>query len=362
MAIYHCSVKVISRSQGRSSVGASAYRSGERLYNERDGQAHDYRNKQGIAHTEILTPAKSPEWAKDRENLWNAVEKAEIRKDSQLAREVEVSLPNELNREQQLDLVRDYAKENFVDKGMIADISIHDKADGNPHAHIMLTMRPLDQDKFGKKERSWNSKDQLEKWRENWAEKANQHLEKAGYYEKIDHRSYENQGIEKTPTVHEGHVVRAMEQRGIETDIGNKNREIKQDNRMMELMDKQINSLEKQKELIGYDRGTDQDHGDRNEDYRIRNGIDESQGHREQSLEAFGRIEPHIKGGAGEQYLEGVLSDISREIHDIEKRAGQDPKLDNSSPERPKEQDKPDRDKQQRINQRPRERDRGLER
>lgn len=362
MAIYHCSVKVISRSQGRSSVGASAYRSGERLYNEKDGQAHDYRNKQGIAHTEILAPDNSPEWVKDREKLWNTVEKAENRKDSQLAREVEVSLPTELDRNQQLELVRSYTKENFVDKGMVADVSIHDKLDGNPHAHILLTMRPLDQDKFGKKDRSWNSKDQLEKWRENWADKTNEYLEKAGFHEKIDHRSYEEQGIEKTPTVHEGHVVRAMEQRGIETEIGNKNREIKQDNRMIELMDKQISSLEKQKELIGYDRGASQDHGNRNEDYRARNGIDESQGHREQSVETLGRIEPHIKGGVGEQYLEGVLSDISREIHDIEKRAGQDTERNNNGIERPENEDRADRNKQQPVKQRTRERDFGFER
>ena len=362
MAIYHCSVEVIGRSAGRSSVGASAYRSGERLYNEKDGQIHDYRNKQGIAHTEIITPEHAPDWAKNREKLWNQVERAEGRKDSQLAREVEVSLPAELSREQQLDLVRDYSKTNFADKGMAADIAIHDKGDGNPHAHIMLTMRPMDKDGFGKKERSWNSKDQLEKWRENWAEKANQHLEKAGYLDKIDHRSYAEQGIEKTPTVHEGHVVRAMEQRGIETEIGNKNREIRQDNRMLELMDKQISSLEKQKELMAYDRGTTQTHGDRDKDHRVGNRVDESQGHREQSIETPGRIEPHIKGGAGEQYLERVLSNISREIHDIEKRAGQNPERNNNSFEGHEIKDQSARNEQQHVKQRNRDPDCGHER
>lgn len=132
MAIYHCAVKIISRSSGRSSVGAAAYRAGEKLENERDGRTHDYTRKDGVVHTEIMTPDNAPEWAKDREKLWNEVEKAEKSIDAQLCREVEVALPTELTPEQQKELVRDYVKDNFVDRGMIADVAIHDKGDGIP--------------------------------------------------------------------------------------------------------------------------------------------------------------------------------------------------------------------------------------
>lgn len=361
MAIYHCSVKVISRSQGRSSVGASAYRSGERLYNERDGLAHDYRNKQGIEHKEILTPSEAPEWVNDREKLWNKVEKTENRKDSQLAREVEVSLPVELNREKQIDLIRDYAK-TFTDKGMVADLAVHDKGDGNPHAHILLTMRPVDKEGFGNKAREWNSKEQLEQWREEWADKTNKHLERAGYKERIDHRSFKEQGIEKIPTLHEGHVVKAMEQRGIETDVGNKNREIKAQNRIVELIDKQISSFEKQRGLLVNDRSTNSVDGIRDKDNRIGNRIDECQERREHDVTKIERAESGIKSGAGEQYLEGVLSGISREIRDIEARAGQKPHADRGGCEGASVENQPDRGQQQDSKQRHRERDFGIDR
>lgn len=276
MAIYHCSVKVISRSSGRSAVGASAYRSGEKIENERDGIIHDYTNKSGIEHTEVQVPDNAPEWASDRDRLWNEVEKIEKAKNSQLAREVEVALPKELSKDEQVELVRDYVKENFVNKGMVADIAIHDKGDGNPHAHIMLTMRPFQEngewgsrykkeyilDKEGNKiidkkgnakanvipSTDWNTKESLEQWRENWAKCTNKHLERYGIEQRIDHRSYEAQGISKAPTVHEGHIVRAMEKKGLETEIGGKNKLIAQDNKKIELLDRQIQSYEKQKE------------------------------------------------------------------------------------------------------------------
>lgn len=245
MAIYHCSAKVIGRSSGRSSVGASAYRAGEKLYNERDGLTHDYTKKTGVEHQEIMTPSNAPEWANDRQKLWNEVERIENRKDSQLAREVEIALPNELSKEGRIELVRDYAKENFVNKGMVADIAIHDKGDGNPHAHIMLTTRTIDQDGFGKKERDWNKKEYLEQWREDWSKHANKYLEREGHKERIDHRSYKDQGIEKVPTIHEGHVVRAMESRGIKTEIGDINRQSQEQNKILELIDKQISIHER---------------------------------------------------------------------------------------------------------------------
>lgn len=275
MATYHCSVKIISRSSGRSSVGASAYRSGEKLYNERDGQTHDYTKKSGVVFNTIITPDHAPDWTKNREQLWNQVEQIEKSKNSQLAREVEVSLPVELKRDQQIELIKEYAKENFTDQGMVADISIHDKLDGNPHAHIMLTMRPFEEDgSWGSKSKKqylldqegkkiytekgnpksikidttdWNKKETLEKWRENWANTCNKHLEKSQIPTRIDHRSYSDQGIDKLPTVHLGHVANAMEKRGIPTERGEKNRLINNINRRIEDILDQIKNLFRQR-------------------------------------------------------------------------------------------------------------------
>ena len=146
IAIYHCSIKIVSRGKGKSAVAAAAYRSVEKITNEYDGMIHDYTKKGGIAHTEILLPDHAPREYFNRATLWNAVEKIEKAKNSQLARELELALPVELSAEQNLSLVREYANRNFVAVGMCADICIHDKKDGNPHAHIMLTMRPIEQD------------------------------------------------------------------------------------------------------------------------------------------------------------------------------------------------------------------------
>ena len=146
IAIYHCSIKIISRGKGKSAVGAAAYRSGEKLTNNYDGIIHDYTRKSGIAYTEIMLPAHAPPEFMNRSVLWNAVEQIEKSKNSQLAREIEIAIPKELPTEQQISLVREYVKDNFVSVGMCADFAIHDKADGNPHAHILLTMRPLEQD------------------------------------------------------------------------------------------------------------------------------------------------------------------------------------------------------------------------
>ena len=132
-------IKIISRGKGKSAVAAAAYRSGESLTNEYDGITHDYTRKGGIVHTEILLPDNAPKEYADRSVLWNAVEKAERAKNAQLAREIEIALPHELTREQGISLVREYVKEQFVSAGMCADFAIHDKNDGNPHAHIMLT-------------------------------------------------------------------------------------------------------------------------------------------------------------------------------------------------------------------------------
>ena len=156
MAIYHLCIKIISRGKGKSAVAASAYRSGEKIKNEYDGIVHDFTRKGGIAHTEIILPQNAPQEFSDRGILWNSVEKIEKSKNSQLAREIEVALPKELNREKQIELIREYVKENFVKVGMCADIALHDKNDGNPHCHILLTMRPLNEDTTGEQNQKRN--------------------------------------------------------------------------------------------------------------------------------------------------------------------------------------------------------------
>lgn len=271
MAIYHCHCKIISRGQGRSAVGAAAYRSGEKLYNEYDGIEHDYTKKGGVVYSEIMLCENAPKEYQDRQTLWNAVEQIEKSSKAQLAREYEVALPVELSREEQIKLVRDFAKENFVDNGMCVDFSIHDKEDGNPHAHIMLTTRPIEQDNsWGVKQRkeyildkngqkqydkkkqtykcktvkttNWDSKEFLQRSRESWAEKVNQELERKNVPQRVDHRSYNEQGIEQIPTQHIGVSANAMEKRGIESQRGNENREIKKANgqiQTIEILEKQ---------------------------------------------------------------------------------------------------------------------------
>ncbi|MCP4749062.1 MAG: Ti-type conjugative transfer relaxase TraA [Desulfobacteraceae bacterium] len=198
MAIYHLSAKIISRGKGQSAVASASYRSKEKIKDERLGKTFDFSRRQVVAHTEILAPKNAPAWTLDRNQLWNRVEACEKRKDAQLAREIEVSFPIELTKSERIDLIREYAQQNFVKAGMIADICIHEK-EGNPHAHIMLTTRAIDENGFGKKNTAWNHKSLLMKWRENWAELANHHLAKAGHELQIDHRSYADQGIDLEP-------------------------------------------------------------------------------------------------------------------------------------------------------------------
>lgn len=276
MAIYHCTCKIISRGQGRSAVGAAAYRSGEKLYNEYDGIEHDYTKKGGVVYSEIMLCENAPKEYQDRQTLWNAVEQIEKSSKAQLVREYEVALPVELSREEQIKLVRDFAKENFVDNGMCVDFSIHDKEDGNPHAHIMLTTRPIEQDnswgvkqkkeyildkngqkQYDKKKQTykcktvkttnWDSKEFLQRSRESWAEKVNQELEKKSLPQRIDHRSLKEQGVDRVPTIHEG-GARKLEKRGIKTDRGKINREIKTANGQMQTID--ILTKQTQKEII----------------------------------------------------------------------------------------------------------------
>jgi hypothetical protein len=224
MAIYHCHMQIINRASGRSSVAAAAYRSGEKLRNERDGLTHDFTRKSGIVCSQIILPENAPARFASREKLWNAVEKSEKRKDAQTAREIEVALPRELPRQQQVELVRAFIAENFTGRGMIADFSLHDKNDGNPHAHVMLTMRTLTKEGFGNKERSWNDRKNAEIWREAWAKAFNRSLERNGAGERVDHRSYRRQGLDLIPTLHLGARANGLEKRGIPTDRGEQNR------------------------------------------------------------------------------------------------------------------------------------------
>ena len=189
MAIYHFSAQMVSRSTGSSAVAGAAYRSGENLTDERTGEQHDYRRRDDLDGVEILTPRDSPAWAQDRAQLWNAVEAAERRKDAQVAREVRVAIPRELRPEDGRVLVRDYAQRAFVDRGMVADIAYHGGQGENPHAHIMLTTRSISPEGFGQKDRSWNKKEQLASWREDWAASANRALERRGHADRIDHRT-----------------------------------------------------------------------------------------------------------------------------------------------------------------------------
>jgi len=273
IAIYHLSIKIISRGKGKSAVAAAAYRSAEKITNEYDGMIHDYTKKGGVTHMEILLPDHAPREYFDRSILWNAVEKIEKNKNSQLAREIELALPAELSSEQNLALVREYVKENFISVGMCADFCIHNKNDGNPHAHIMLTMRPIEQDRtWGAKSKKeymldengekivlksgayksrkidttdWNDQTKAEEWRKAWADIVNNFLEENSHIEKIDHRSYERQGIEKIPTIHLGVAASQMEERGIITERGNTNRKIISMNKELKQLRARISKLQK---------------------------------------------------------------------------------------------------------------------
>ena len=254
MAIFHLSIKIISRGGGKSAVAASAYRAGEKLTETETGYVHDYTKKNGVIHTEVFLSANAPPEYASREILWNEVQKIEKQADAQLAREIEVALPVELSREEQIELVRKYVLSNFVSVGMCADVAIHEKkVDGkrvlhqNPHAHILLTTRAFKDDgtwaqkekkayaldengeriplidpatglqKLGKRNEKmwkrvtvlandWNDQSNAEKWRQSWADMCNLYLPEE---QMIDHRSFERQGLEQIPTIHEGYVATA---------------------------------------------------------------------------------------------------------------------------------------------------------
>ena len=239
MAIYHLHVKVIGRKAGSSAVASAAYRSGSRLRDERLGRDQDFSGKRGVVHSEVMLPENAPEAWSDRERLWNDVEAFEVRKDAQLAREVEFALPRELSEAQGIELARDFVRSEFVGLGMIADLNVHwDRAEDGmpkPHAHVMLTMRAVDENGFGPKVRDWNRTAMVERWRERWAELANERLDELDSDARIDHRSLEAQGIALEPQSQIGAPAKRIEVRGSaregsEADRAEMHREIARNN------------------------------------------------------------------------------------------------------------------------------------
>jgi len=263
MAIFYMDVNIIGRSSWRSSIGAAAYRAGEKLHSighaayqsgeklqSKSGKiTHDYRKKKGVIHSEIMLPDNAPPEYADRETLWNSVEKSEKRKDAQLAREIIVALPQEYDLFEQLEIIRQYSQENFVNIGICADIALHDTGEGNPHAHIMLTTRNISKSGFGQKNREWNNKEKLMRWRENWATVNNRMLERKGLDERIDHRTLKEQGLDREPTIHLGHKAAALAKKGIRTQRGDYNRKITRRNEIRVISEEMID-LQQRQELM----------------------------------------------------------------------------------------------------------------
>ncbi len=241
MAIYHFSAKIISRGTGRSAVAAAAYRAAERLHDERLGRAHDFSNKSGVVHSEVMLPEGAPARLADRATLWNDVEAAEKRKDAQLAREVEFAIPREMTKEQGIALARDFVQREFVDRGMIADVNVHWDvgADGEakPHAHVMLTLREVDADGFGAKVRDWNSAALLQHWRGAWANHVNEHCALLGIDARIDHRSYADQGVALEPQHKIGAAGARREAKGEDAERASDHRAIARSNGAVILSD-----------------------------------------------------------------------------------------------------------------------------
>lgn len=271
---FHFSISMISRGKSKSAVASAAYISCEKLTNEWDGVIHDYHNKKGLLHSEIFLPENVPKKFQDRSFLWNSVELNEKASNAQLARNFIIALPKELSFEENKNLITDFIQENFVSKGMIADLAIHDESsegNNNVHAHIMTTLRPINEkglwqpkskkeyvlDETGEKIKlksgnyktrkveltDWNDKGNAEKWRESFASLCNRYLEKNNLEKRVDHRSFERQGKEEIPTIHLGASASALERKGIETDKGNINREIKRHNSLVKAIKNKIKEI-----------------------------------------------------------------------------------------------------------------------
>ncbi len=203
MAIYHFSAKLIGRAKGSSAVAAAAYRSASKLFDERISRSHNFSNKAGVVHSEVMLPEGAPERWRDRQTLWNEVEVGEKRKDAQLAREVEFAIPKELSQKDGIALARAFVQREFVDKGMVADLNVHwdigKNGEPKPHAHVMLTLREAGPDGFGAKVRDWNRVNALGEWRKDWSRDVNRRLAELGIDVRVDHRSFKDQGIDLEP-------------------------------------------------------------------------------------------------------------------------------------------------------------------
>ena len=298
MAIYHFSMKTIGRASGRSAVASAAYISGTQLYSQETGLTYNYRKKKEVVFRHIFLPAEAPEEYKVRETLWNAVQKVEKRSDARFARVIDLALPREFDQDLQIRILGKYVKDQFVAKGMCADVAIHDKGDGNPHAHIMLTTRGFNPDgSWSKKEKSvykldasgnkipvidpetgqqkvrvrkgkgeeklwkresipsndWNKKEKVELWRKAWADLCNLYLIPT---QQIDYRSYKRQGLDLEPTIHEGYAARQMESKGMPSDRCDHNRGVQERNRLRKEIRRMAEELyqsilEKARELYG---------------------------------------------------------------------------------------------------------------
>ena len=271
---FHFSVNIISRGKGKSAVASAAYISGEKIKNEWDGVTHDYTRKQGVISKEIFLPDHAPKEYKDRKTLWNSVELFEKNSNAQLARNFIISLPKELSIEENKKMIEEYIQTNFVKEGMIVDLAIHDESrEGNQniHAHIMTIVRPINEDgTWGQKSKkeyildekgekilnkngkpktrkveltTWNDKVNVEKWRENFSDLCNKYLERAGAEKRVDHRSFKRQGIKHIPTIHLGASASAMERKGIRTEKGDINREIKKQNELLKNIGNEIKKI-----------------------------------------------------------------------------------------------------------------------
>lgn len=218
--MYHLTIKILSRRKKKSVVASAAYRSGERLYDERYKCFRDFTRKGGVVYREILLPPNAPPQFGNREVLWNAVEKAETRKDSRLAREAEFALPREFSLEEQIELARAFVTENFISLGMCADLCIHHRDEKNPHAHVLLTDRPVGENGFlARKNPGWNSRALLLNWRQSWARILNEGYERKGLEKRVTHESYAARGItDRKPTKHLGHRVLAYARKHQMTD------------------------------------------------------------------------------------------------------------------------------------------------
>ena len=271
---FHFSVNIISRGKGKSAVASAAYISGEKIKNEWDGVTHDYTKKQGVISKEIFLPDHAPKEYKDRKTLWNSVELFEKNSNAQLARNFIISLPKELSIEENKKMIEEYVQNNFVKEGMIVDLAIHDESrEGNQniHAHIMTIVRPINEDgTWGQKSKkeyildekgekilskngkpktrkveltTWNDKGNVEKWRENFSDLCNEYLAKNKIEKRVDHRSFKRQGIKQIPTIHLGASASAMERKGIRTEKGDINREIKKQNELLKNIGNEIKKI-----------------------------------------------------------------------------------------------------------------------